>query len=510
MDGFPREPVLPESDRTKTRNGQFNECCDGHATDEWNVLYAGLAGGRSMKDRLHVFPDTNVFLHYPPLSQIDWRKHCDADSVHLLVCLEVIHELDTKKSDSRLAARADRAIKEIRETYHAGTPIRDNVTLSIFNQELRHSDFPTTLSPDSGDDKIVHLARMYREQNPENEIAIVTEDLGMELRCQAGGVAAVRMDSAIRLENPQDDMSRKYRQAIQELAAAKNRQPKLKLWITHPGETVSENRPPMFELNDLWQPPDIEAELAELRRKYPKQAGLHAQHKASSEVQGFAAVAQMIDMGHRVSPKQWEAYDEDLEAYFEKYRKYLEGRNELEQIKARCISFGLVLRNDGNGLATDIDVAVSFPLAIHWVSKSGTKEARWIETPLSAPEPPKMPKPASLVDVSISDMVAHAVLAHRNDALDIDIRPRDEFTPYTKVVKAASGDWEIRSRLSKLKHGHDVALGTFVTGFASWDVAKPLSAHCFISTCELTNKTEDALPIIVGRASQRNVANGEQ
>src|SRR4051812_40650440 len=109
-----------------------------------------------MKDCVHVFPDTNVFLHFPPLSQIDWCKLADAKTVHLVVCLQVIHELDDKKSDSRLGQRADRAIKEIREGHRTGQSLRNGVTLSIFNQELRYADFPTTLSPDSADDRIVH------------------------------------------------------------------------------------------------------------------------------------------------------------------------------------------------------------------------------------------------------------------------------------------------------------------------------------------------------------------
>lgn len=40
-----------------------------------------------MTRQLAVFPDTNVFLHYPPIDQIDWIALTNAESVKIVLCL---------------------------------------------------------------------------------------------------------------------------------------------------------------------------------------------------------------------------------------------------------------------------------------------------------------------------------------------------------------------------------------------------------------------------------------
>ena len=46
-----------------------------------------------------IFLDTNILLHYPTIDQIDWQSWCNSKSIKLVVCLNVIDELDRKKDD---------------------------------------------------------------------------------------------------------------------------------------------------------------------------------------------------------------------------------------------------------------------------------------------------------------------------------------------------------------------------------------------------------------------------
>ena len=69
-----------------------------------------------MDDRhVHLFPDTNALLHYPQIKDVDWTSVAGATRVTLVICLQVVQELDDKKDDPRLRSRAERAIKEIRQ-----------------------------------------------------------------------------------------------------------------------------------------------------------------------------------------------------------------------------------------------------------------------------------------------------------------------------------------------------------------------------------------------------------
>jgi len=172
-----------------------------------------------------VFPDTNTLLHYPPLKDTDWKKLADADLVHVVLCMQVIHELDQKKDDPRLSSRAQRAIKEIKAIRAAGSTIRDGVTLEVFVVEPRVADFPPALSPDSGDDKIIYLVNKYIEQKNCTDVSVYSEDNGMLLKCEAHGIPAIEPDTDARLATPQSEQEKKYKAAITELNAIKSQLP---------------------------------------------------------------------------------------------------------------------------------------------------------------------------------------------------------------------------------------------------------------------------------------------
>lgn len=85
----------------------------------------------------HAFPDTNIFLHYPPLDHIDWCAELGAKEVVLVVCLQVIDELDEKKDHSQFGERAARSLKQIRDYHRTGKEVRNGVTLTIYSKDLQ-------------------------------------------------------------------------------------------------------------------------------------------------------------------------------------------------------------------------------------------------------------------------------------------------------------------------------------------------------------------------------------
>jgi rRNA-processing protein FCF1 len=437
---------------------------------------------------IHVFPDTNVFLHYPPLADIDWRKLCGADKVNLVICLAVIQELDAKKSDSRLADRASRAIKQIRQANKSAVEIRDGVTISIFNRELSPDDFASgPLSPESGDDRIVRLVRLFAEQNPNSEVAIATEDLGMELRCEAGNVPVIQMDASIRLENPQDEQAKKLRQATQELAALKNRLPKLRLTVRETGATGNSTEPPVFILDNQRKPLDVEQAMADVEARFPRRKPI--QRKPSppppspEELRRFASLMQeevrIFPVRSMITDEQWKKYDKEVEEYIQKYRKHLTDLEQIEEIKSRCIAIELVLWNDGAGPATDIDVIVEWPES-------------FLEAEIPPPEEPEAPKPfPELFNSNKYDVFGHPAF----DSSIFESMGHDD--PTVSVSRMNDGRWQTHVTLRKIKHGHPIVLGTLYACFAGFEDAKPFGAEYVISASELTNKVGGQLHLLV-------------
>jgi predicted ribonuclease YlaK len=182
-----------------------------------------------MHKNLTVFLDTNILLHFKPLSQIDWSGSFDSKTITLMICMPVLDELDGKKSDSRLGDRARRAIKDIREFRGSKKPLRPGVTLEIYTEDLG-------INLANKDEQILRLVKKFINDHPAFEVCVASEDIGMQVRADVVNVPVRELDDVYRLENPGDEKDRKYKQAIHDLATLRNRLPTLSICAVPLGE----------------------------------------------------------------------------------------------------------------------------------------------------------------------------------------------------------------------------------------------------------------------------------
>lgn len=440
-----------------------------------------------MQDLIHTFPDSNIFLHYPPLSQLDWCRICDARMVTLVLCLPVIHELDHKKSDSRLGGRAERAVRELRELHAAGGAVRDGVTLAVYNQELRLEEFPASLSPDSNDDRIVHLVKKYMTANPGVPVAVVTEDFGMELRCQAHGVPVIRMDTSLRLENPQDELTRKYKQAVAELNNLKNRLPAFTLRAVPTGTDPATDAPCQCELVNNWQPLDVQAEMAKQRQAHPKHGAV-----ASHPLMPMATLLTGL-----ISEEEWQRYNKKLDGYYLNYEVYLQRLNTWGANNARTIRFDLWLGNCGTCPAEDVDVLLLLPPKLKWVAERESDLAKPLLRP-QPPEPPEQPQPRFPLSPDYFRLPQITPIAEQIERL-LDERDRDK----VEVFNQGERGFCIHAKLERVKHGQLHNLGSFLGVFGDWNEVGPFEAEYTITTSEIPNKITGKLPFIVRVAGSK-------
>lgn len=315
-----------------------------------------------------LFLDTNCLLHYPPLSQIDWRKLAGAKTVKLCICMIVAHELDKKKNDPLLRDRANGAIKELSRMNRAKGAVRDNVTLEILVGELRREDFPHGYSPDSSDDAILVHALQYGDEHVEEKIAIVSEDLGMEVKCVAHGFAILRPDTiAGRLPNPADAKTKEHRQALAELERLKNKLPNLRVLVSMPKKP-----PPSSALR--FEPPaqlpfrDIDSEVGAAEAKRRVYSG-----RTKGEITG------------RVPHEEYIRYDSEFDQYVADFRAYLLKVNQQAEHRARSFCAMFSLENTGGAPAEDVDVDLNFPPGIT-IERIGESSIL-----LQEPRPPSLP-----------------------------------------------------------------------------------------------------------------------
>jgi len=181
----------------------------------------------SKKEQLTVFPDTNVLLHYPHVDQIDWLKWCNCESIKIILCLKVIDELDCKKNDPNLGERAGKVLKKVNKIITSNNgQIKDEILLKTGDKDLKYTDI-------SADEAIIQQALDYQSNHQDEDLYIMTEDLGMQLRCSQR-IKIIEPDKKKRMQSPMSKLQRENIKLKNQLAKLQNQTPSLSLILTQP------------------------------------------------------------------------------------------------------------------------------------------------------------------------------------------------------------------------------------------------------------------------------------
>jgi hypothetical protein len=219
-----------------------------------------------------------------------------------------------------------------------------------------------------------------------------------------------------------------------------------------------------------------------VKRQYPKKFIEQATVDVRHPLKEFLGLA---------SPESRQRYYADLDTYYNEYRKYLECREIVEEARARSFWFDLWLQNNGNGLANDIDVFLRFPASIIFLAEKESKEAEVFEYELKPPQPPEAPGPLGLARLRLSEF---SLKAEMPNVFGLKGVLGEKWISGATVRRNDDDTNEIHMQLAKLKHGHNVCLGTFMITFKTREEVRPFNAECWISTAELVDKTSLQLP----------------
>ena len=156
------------------------------------------------KESIHVFPDTNIFLHFAAFDGLDWQSLCETDAtVHIHVSQTLIAELNKLKdagATPTVRKRAATTIKTLREihSHNRQAPSRTKVAFAVSSPDI--SRFPR-LNPNVQDDHLLAEILHFAAENPSESVVLATDDGGFGLTVKAGhyGVRWVEPSAAWRL-----------------------------------------------------------------------------------------------------------------------------------------------------------------------------------------------------------------------------------------------------------------------------------------------------------------------
>ena len=187
---------------------------------------------------LYLFADTNLFLHYKPLSEIDWLEHGDFgqfDQIEIVVCRTVQREIDHLKDgrDSRRTQRARKTASEFLEIAQHGPqeqkPTSPHVILRLYDATQPKQDLAGSLDFNQNDDQIIGYLARFRADNPEAEARLLTRDSGPILTSRNLNIPYEIPDENWILSPETDDRDRKIQELDKQVAELKSQEPRFQI-----------------------------------------------------------------------------------------------------------------------------------------------------------------------------------------------------------------------------------------------------------------------------------------
>ena len=224
---------------------------------------------------IYLFADTNLFLHYKPLDQIDWSKLGDFDSIEIVVCPPVQREIYTLKGgrEGRRSERARRTASVLLEIAQHGPQQQrtasPNVMLDLYVTSQPKQDLADKLDYSQNDDRLIgHLAQ-FIEDNPSADAHLLTRDSGPVLKAKNLGIPYKIIPDEWLLSLEPDDRDRKIQQLTRQLEESQAQEPEFNFSC----DQISASRPRKVEIAYRAFQPLTSRErdqlLGSLRNRYP-------------------------------------------------------------------------------------------------------------------------------------------------------------------------------------------------------------------------------------------------
>lgn len=330
-----------------------------------------------------IFIDTNVFLHYLSVDQIDWGKICGQPKVELVVCAAVVRELQKTKelhNKSHLRERSAKAIRQIKK-YSTGELVRSNTTLRLYVDDPLIDFVEHRLNKDIYDDYLIATIIHFIQEESHHTVYLVTADDGLILTTKAHSrsINTLILDDALKLPPMKSAEEIKIEALQKKLAVHEMAGPQLFLtW--RDGERSSTVA--LGKKQGLTKTvEDIKVNHPKLPESVPDDSPQRDSHL--DEIRKLA----LSTFGSKTTlSKTNKEYNEELDAFYKQYDNYIKEIDLYLDQLARTVRISFVLHNTGGTPGKDMDVRIELPNQLRVYAIDGYPKSP------SVPSPPKKPR----------------------------------------------------------------------------------------------------------------------
>ena len=392
------------------------------------------------KTKTYVILDTMVYLHYRPVDELCLTELLDASDVTVLVPRITLQELDGHKNthqSAKIRERARNRLAAIQKWIDAGE-IAPRISIK-FGATRPKIDFAAHgLEPRWNDDQLLATVIEFRDEHPEERVALLTQDTGLLLSAKQFGIEAVMVPDDKRLPPEEDPLAKENQELKNQLLRLKTARPNLILRFRGDSDELTHAE---FELEGpVAVPPfDKEGFLAQLRIAVPEI------HPNPTGPLGSPSRSFALSEAFRqpVPDSEYKRYNEERETYLQQMLNYVDRTAAYLTRPERTLLLELELRNVGATPGEDIDIYVHFPDGFGLYSED--------DLPQRPCEPSPPEKPQTDLQRSMANLKPRFERPPFLDRL-CDIGPSGPFS----LRKTDS--YELTDNVARLKHGCSYAI----------------------------------------------------
>jgi len=295
-----------------------------------------------------IFPDTNVLAHFAPLE--DWEvKYLSSDPTIIALAPSIISELDKVKysaASTETKRRVQRLVKKL----------GDNPQLVFKDLKFIFADGPTPLAEymanhhldtEDKDDHFFASLLYFREQNPQENVAALTNDLGVKLKCKRHQIAFIPAPEEYLIQES-DEATRELKRLTAEVNRLKNLQPVLSMLFDNDKQHKT------FKVSEPWRDYEyaVVEGIAEIKTKHP--------YLKPEQQQQNSLGLMLLDL-YQKTPEKVEKYNAALGDYFKQYESYLRRKFGGNYKRSLTLQIELSVSNTGTTPADNVDIYLHFP-----------------------------------------------------------------------------------------------------------------------------------------------------
>jgi hypothetical protein len=425
---------------------------------------SALLDARGLRmSKIEAWVDTNTFLHFKALDELDWSVLTGASEITVVVCAAVIGELDNQKNHGATPKLRERARDSIRRLHHwRKTDIARRVRLRLVADEPPVDWAREGLDQAVRDDRIIGS---ILTQTLGGDQAVVTGDMNLTLKAEGRGIRVINLPDSDRLPDIKSEHDTELMNLKRQLAEAKDREPRLK--VVFAGQSGGDGRILRVHLDRVTLPTE-----ADIRTRV-----------AAKKIE-----LEQVATAYRAQPHSpfWPIEDEvgrfvqAIPGYLADYEEWIRDDTAYQESVSRTVKIALRVVNEGRGTADGLRAVVHVP--------DGPDVHDELPERPALPEPPR--KPLTLAETM-------------QQGIGLSVLPRS-YHPYIPNINLKPGldikktnSFDITWTSKELMHGLAEDIDDFYCTWPSLDAVESFTISYTIFSRNLPVPTKGELSVVI-------------